>query len=1034
MITNNLFFGLDSNSFKRNGEQLDTLSFSVLSGMVKDDRRKNVTERKLRGDKNLENVFCYTGAKDSTKSNSTNIAKWNGVLRADVDFHNDELSVSEQNAYAEEIKQSLKDYFDTYKPNNYIAPILLSLSASHRGICLLCYCNIEGMDIEHISKFRLACIYLMYNYIVHAVNACSRELRSYIAKNSKEVYDMNAVDSVSFYLPYDKEAVIYDYADSFTKISVTDSFDNKIINTIEAGDKNSVVSRSTKKVDNTKYIASMQNGEQWITVDSVNIEKGKRYSSITMKNAERNIVFPFFVRAISEKLISENEAENFILEIGSNSSKDIRNGNVTKMLNAYSHTKKCNYTYSAIKMLQSTGLDIQWHSDNTGKGESVKVNIAKMISDSLRTKRSYRNFTGNEYTLDYKSETNGYLSNILDDSSFVAGVNMLYAPAGCGKTSFFEGLSQTKRIVIIEPMKSIVRAKSCNNGISYIFEKSQATNFVDDNKSIMIYADAFLDINKKFTSKVDYVVLDECHVIGQQLNFRERLISLINVINDLDKDIKIVCMTGTPDSVDKMFDVKNNIVVRYNETNKRNKVLVHHTVSCDSARYTELAKEAIRVMDCKDKDENGNYKRGKVLCPVKDKEDAIIIYSLIKHYRKEKIDIEKISDYVENNLYSTSTKNVAYDKINSLSEMDDEITFCTTYLSVGIDIKNGKYDEIMTMGDFDANELEQFANRFRQNDIKIHKFVSKAAKRSEYDCNSKPAYRYLYAKPDCFKHFGDMAKKKREGNSEYSDDAVLSPRQDSTGDCVLITASIETAYKELLNESEYNRQELVVINDMKYKYNYKIVIRDSTNVDDFSEIEVKKVSKNIKKIERMNTANVLMKQSGSLIIKSIKAGHNILGIGKEQSVISSYIDSEVNADMIINNKEKTDAEYDNLYKNSMNDILNANGTINKSKCYRNRKLNNMIDKVRFNRDQYQVELVCSAIISQLDTDDYDTAVFVIMGAFRKNSEAEQAAMKFIKLVFERGKGSKENKKKFTLNKRFNLFYNTSNAIFHRAVA
>jgi hypothetical protein len=1032
MITNNLYFGLDSNSFKRNGEQLDTLSFSVLSEMVKDDRRKNVTERKLRGDKNLENVFCYTGTKDSTRSNNTNIAKWNGVLRADVDFHNDELSVSEQNAYAEEIKQSLKDYFETYKPNNYIAPILLSLSASHRGICLLCYCNIDGMDIEHISKFRLACIYLMYNYIVHAVNACSSELRAYIAKNSKEVYDMNAVDSISFYLPYDSDAVIYDYADRFTKINVTDAFDNKIINTIEAGDKKSVVSRSTKNVNNTKYIASMQNGEQWITVDSVNIEKGKRYSSITMKNAERNIVFPFFVRAISDKLISESDAENFIREIGELSSKDIRNGNVTKMLNAYAHTKKCNYTYSAIKMLQSTGLDIQWHSDNTGKGDGVKVNIAKMIADSLRTKRPYRNFTGTEYTLDYKSETNGYLSNILDDSSFVSGVNMLYAPAGCGKTSFFEGLSQTKRIVIIEPMKSIVRAKSCNNGISYIFEKSQATNFVDDNKSIMIYADAFLDINRKFTSKVDYVVLDECHVIGQQLNFRERLISLINVINALDKDIKIVCMTGTPDSVDKMFDVKNNIVVRYNETNKRNKVLVHHTVSCDSARYTELAKEAIRVMDCKDKDENGNYKRGKVLCPVKDKEDAIIIYSLIKHYRKEKIDIEKISEYVENNLYSTSTKNVAYDKINSLSEMDDEITFCTTYLSVGIDIKNGKYDEIMTMGDFNANELEQFANRFRQNDIKIHKFVSKAAKRSEYDCNSKPAYRYLYAKPDCFKHFGDMAKKKREGNSEYSDDAVLSPRHDSTGDCVLITSSIETAYKELLNESEYNRQELVVINDMKYKYNYKIVIRDSTNVDDFSEIEVKKVSKNIKKIERRNTAKVLLEQRGSLMINSIMTGHNMLGIGKEQSVISSYIASEVNA---YNNRNKTtDAEKDQLYNDSMKDILNANGTINKSKCYRNRKLNNIIYNIRFDMEQYKIEWVCANAISQLDTDDYDTAVSSVMVLFESNNESKQAAMKFIKLVFERGKGSQENKKKFTLNKRFNIFYNTAKAVFNRAVA
>ena len=309
---------------------------------------------------------------------------------------------------------------------------------------------------------------------------------------------------------------------------------------------------------------------------------------------------------------------------------------------------------------------------------------------------------------------------------------------------------------------------------------------------------------------------------------------------------------------------------------------------------------------------------------MKDKEDAIIIYSLIKHYRKEKIDIEKISEYVENNLYSTSTKNVAYDKINSLSEMDDEITFCTTYLSVGIDIKNGKYDEIMTMGDFDANELEQFANRFRQNDIKIHKFVSKAAKRSEYDCNSKPAYRYLYAKPYCFKHFGDMAEEKRKYNSEYSDDAVLSPT------IVKPTKRLVATYKELLNESEYNRQELVVINDMKYKYNYKIVIRDSTNVDDLSEREMKKVSKNIKKIERRNTSRVLMEQRGSLIIKNIMTGNNMLGMGKEQSVISSYISSEVKIDMIINNKERTDAEYDQLYQNSMNDIMNVNGTISKS--------------------------------------------------------------------------------------------------------
>ena len=93
----------------------------------------------------------------------------------------------------------------------------------------------------------------------------------------------------------------------------------------------------------------------------------------------------------------------------------------------------------------------------------------------------------------------------------------------------------------------------------------------------------------------------------------------------------------------------------------------------------------------------------------------------------------------------------------------------------------------------------------------------------------------------------------------------------------------------------------------------------------------------------------------------------------------------------------------------------------------------MIYNVRFDREQYKIEWVCASTIAKLDTDDYDEAVSNVMTSFRRNSDEKQAANKFIKLVFERGKGSKENKKKFTLNKRFNLFYNTANAVFNRSV-
>ena len=66
MKIKNLCVRLDNNSLKSNREQLETLSFNVSSGMVKDDRRKNVTEKHRRGDKNSV-VSRSTKKVDNTK-------------------------------------------------------------------------------------------------------------------------------------------------------------------------------------------------------------------------------------------------------------------------------------------------------------------------------------------------------------------------------------------------------------------------------------------------------------------------------------------------------------------------------------------------------------------------------------------------------------------------------------------------------------------------------------------------------------------------------------------------------------------------------------------------------------------------------------------------------------------------------------------------------------------------------------------------------------------------------------------------------
>ena len=326
----------------------------------------------------------------------------------------------------------------------------------------------------------------------------------------------------------------------------------------------------------------------------------------------------------------------------------------------------------------------------------------------------------------YNLTKDQYLGNIrwqlLDD---LGRVTLLEAGAGVGKTEMVKQLvREGKRIVMVMPFTSTIKAK-VENDKDWYFSYGSRKPRLDAAPGLSLKVDKFSHMNLMDIKAAgyDYIFIDESHLLFMS-EYRPVMAKIIEMIRNTE--IPIVLMSGTPSGELVFFqDIKHLKVIKEDIRKKEFKV---NLVDSTSHLMFHMCRQMAR--DIKD---------GKrILFPTNsgtlyaDQIKAGVSYFMQIDY----------ADFNEVNLKYYKKSNVGeefMDHVNFEKTIKDvQILLCTTYLSVGVDILDRYKFSIYFADLFMPQEVEQWANRLRSNDLYINLYVAK----NDAESNSRSLQRY----------------------------------------------------------------------------------------------------------------------------------------------------------------------------------------------------------------------------------------------------------------------------------------------------
>lgn len=287
---------------------------------------------------------------------------------------------------------------------------------------------------------------------------------------------------------------------------------------------------------------------------------------------------------------------------------------------------------------------------------------------------------------------------------------LLIAEPGTGKTVFATNLMQHSklRILCIVPYISVIESKfktlppeadcQCCYGLtSYDVTASRNAVMTFDKFSRM----PMNDIDLCF----DLVVLDESHLL--QMSAYRSLVPAECIDRLRDCKTPTVLMTGTPIAEHMFVSFTNKIMFkRHRATSKLFSLVVCNNPAEKFAQAVLHMANAIRA-------------GRKVIMPTNEGNSYV-----------EKITAalqERLKRPVNWQYYKKEFADQAFMyEVNRRQTLGDiELLFCSSYLSVGVDINDlDKFDLVYTE-DFTAHELEQFNNRLRNVDLASYYFIAK---------------------------------------------------------------------------------------------------------------------------------------------------------------------------------------------------------------------------------------------------------------------------------------------------------------------
>lgn len=369
----------------------------------------------------------------------------------------------------------------------------------------------------------------------------------------------------------------------------------------------------------------------------------------------------------------------------------------------------------AIKQLNKYhGFNIKIEDDNIYKEEQKSLTTNKEDEKIFKSPTDVLN-DKDDNLVKLHLNKDQYLSDLKDDIlKNLNHITLLEAGAGYGKTEMIKAFKA--KTLLILPFTSTIKAKVETSSVTsdwlyYYGNKKPQLEDLLSNKSMSMTIDKFsrLNVMELDTAGFEYIVLDESHLIFTS-SYRDVMAPTIQRLANCKA--KIIMMTGTPTGEMLFFPGIKHIKVEKDDY--REKSFELNMCPTKVEQMIEMAHSMAK--DIKD--------GKKILYPTN---KGNLWYDQLTGLVQQYLDDMKFGRqincfyYKKSNYGEESMDLINFDK----SIGNNDIVFCTTYLSVGVDICDKFGFSVYFNEQWIPQDIEQFANRLRNNNLYLKMFLPK---------------------------------------------------------------------------------------------------------------------------------------------------------------------------------------------------------------------------------------------------------------------------------------------------------------------
>ena len=624
---------------------------------------------------------------------------WNGFQVIDMDIKNTEL--------AQQLKQVI---FDHLCNCNWFLGV--TLSSSGNGLHVYTKIAIPQSDQDDHNRKKLL---YMVNFR-HKYSFVYLSCLSYIEEMGYTKEDLQKWMDFSMFKPQQGAFIGYDshplINTKFFEDFIYVNFDN--VESTGHPDIDWVTHPDLKAVFKRWEWFEEENSEESLNIQVTSAEdlKGEIVNKIHYKHFERWRLANTLV-----KIYGLDKGFKYLRMICSNNIKDKELQ--ADCITASRHDKPVD-VWAVNRLNNQHGFNIKLNIQDESFDEAEIFNSMDKIDNPTLIRES-------KYLKVYNIKANQYLGdirhNILDD---LGRITLLEAGAGVGKTEMVKQIVRDdgKKIIMVMPFTSTIKAKVENDDDWYFSYGNRKPN-LDVSGGLALTIDKFSHLNLMDIKAAgfNYIFIDESHLMFQS-EYRPVMAKVIEMIRNTE--MSIILMSGTPSGELVFFpDIVHIKVIK--EDLRKKEMKVNLVDSSSDLIYHMCQQMANDIASGK-----------RILFPTnqgtiysKQVEAAVTYFLNNEHLIFEPV---RLKYYKKSNIGEQFMDDVNFEK----TVADTQILLCTNYLSVGVDILD-KYNFSIYFADLMMpQEVEQFANRLRSNDLYINLYVAK----NDADGNSRSIHKY----------------------------------------------------------------------------------------------------------------------------------------------------------------------------------------------------------------------------------------------------------------------------------------------------